>query len=70
MNEFWGHTKNDNGTGVPERLKDHLVAVAQRASAFMAVWGQAFAGWIMGLFHDLGKYADQMQNRLANPNRR
>lgn len=67
MERFFGHSNNGNGTGVPELLKVHLTEVAKRASIFMATWGMEFAGNIAGLFHDLGKYADQMKQRLENP---
>lgn len=67
MESFWGHSRNDNGNGVPEPLRIHLAAVANRTSVFMAAWEHEFAGWIAGIYHDFGKYSDQMQQRLENP---
>ena len=67
MNAYWGHSKNDNGNGRREPLKEHLSIVAKRASKFMAAWGHEFSGRIGGTFHDFGKYADQMKERLENP---
>lgn len=67
MANFLGHSKNGDGAGIPESLLVHLTYVATRASKFMGIWGQEIAGWIAGIFHDLGKYADQMQQRLNQP---
>jgi len=67
MSYYLGHSRNGNGNGKQELLKDHLNAVANSASKFMSFWGHGFSGWVGGLFHDLGKYADQMQLRLKNP---
>ena len=65
---YLGHSKNGiDGDGVAEPLIVHLTAVANRTSTFMAAWGQDVGGWIAGVFHDLGKYADQMRRRLDNP---
>ena len=67
MGKFLGHSKNGDGAGNPESLLVHVTAVASRASGFMKAWGQDFSGWVIGIFHDLGKYADQMQQRLRQP---
>lgn len=64
---YWGHSRNDHGKGVMEPLKVHLAAVANRTSHYMEPWGHRFSGWLMGIFHDFGKYADQMKARLENP---
>lgn len=67
MSDYWGHSRNDSGKGVFETLLVHLTAVATRTADFMGAWGQELAGWIVGISHDLGKYADQMQQRLKQP---
>lgn len=67
MHIFWGHSRNSDGKGVPELLSAHLTLVAKRMAKFMSFWSYESAGRIAGLFHDLGKYADQMQKRLENP---
>lgn len=64
---FLGHTRNGDGSGVQESLKDHLEYVAIRAKAYSDYWGYDFAGKVAGLFHDLAKYADQFQARLRDP---
>jgi len=62
-----GHSKNGNGSGQLELLAIHLSAVANRTANYMKSWGQEYSGQIAGLHHDLGKYADQMKERLENP---
>lgn len=64
-----GHSKNDDGNGKREPLEVHLSFVAKRTSKFMAPWRHEFSGWIAGIFHDFGKYADQMKERLENPSK-
>ena len=65
--DWWGHSRNDDGQGIPESLSIHLSAVANRSSRYMSVWGYGVAGRVVGLYHDLGKYADQMKKRLETP---
>lgn len=48
-----------------QRLDDHLTATAERASAFLQTAGHAELGHVAGLLHDLGKYTDGFQARLA-----
>lgn len=62
------HSKNDNGSGVTEPLNIHLAAVSATAAKFTGIWGRPKDGEYSGLIHDVGKYADQMQKRLQNPN--
>ena len=69
MGNYLGHSRNDNGNGEQEPLKVHLNAVAKRASKFMETWGHEFSGWVAGVLHDFGKYADQMIARLENPSK-
>lgn len=62
--EYWGHSANDRGAGVPEFLRDHLAGTAKRAGDFGEKLGIGSLAGAAGLLHDLGKYADQMQRRL------
>lgn len=61
---YWGHSKNGEGKGVPELLRDHSTRTANRAAGFAERLGIASLAKAAGLLHDLGKYADQMQLRL------
>jgi len=67
MQDYLGHSRNDDGNGVSETLKMHLSTVAKRTSDYMRAWDHEVSGSVAGYFHDLGKYADQMQQRLVNP---
>jgi len=62
--EYWGHSANDRGAGIPEFLRDHLVGTAKRAGEFGEKLGIRSLAGAAGMLHDLGKYADQMQHRL------
>ncbi|MFV2065644.1 MAG: CRISPR-associated endonuclease Cas3'' [Pirellulales bacterium] len=67
MPQFWGHSENGSGTGAKELLRDHLKHVANRAAHAASAFGARDEARLAGLLHDLGKYADQFQNRLRNP---
>ncbi len=53
-----------------EPLATHCQAVAETASRFAAAFGAQAAARLIGLLHDLGKYADRFQARLDDPSRR
>lgn len=46
-------------------LKDHLNATALLSASFAAEFGAERAAHLSGLLHDLGKYTDKFQKRLA-----
>ncbi|MEN6494312.1 MAG: CRISPR-associated endonuclease Cas3'' [Thermoguttaceae bacterium] len=64
---YLAHSVNGNGSGVTEPLRDHLLAVAQRAGRFAVAFGAEEQAYAAGLVHDLGKYADQFLRRLSDP---
>lgn len=61
-NEFFAHSANRSGRREP--LREHLVAVAGRASKYAAVFGASDEARFAGLLHDLGKYGELFQRRL------
>ena len=67
--DWWGHSKNGNGNGKPEPLMIHLNAVANRVSKHLRAWNHAYSGIVAGIYHDFGKYANQMKARLENPSK-
>ncbi len=67
---YLAHSRNGNGSGVPELLCHHLQAVSTRAGRFAAAFGAEEQVFAAGLLHDLGKYADQFQRRLRDPRER
>jgi hypothetical protein len=60
--ESFAHSANCAGR--PEPLRDHLVAVVERASKYAAIFGAGDEARFAGLLHDLGKYGDLFQRRL------
>lgn len=68
---YYGHTKEHPLTKeiLPKEhwqlLKDHLNTVAQLSEERAGKFGAGKLGKIAGLAHDLGKYSDQFQKRLA-----
>ena len=68
--DFYGHSKNDDGNGCPELLRDHIQAVAERAASFAAAFSGEQQAYAAGILHDLGKYADQFQRRLVDAGER
>ena len=60
---FYAHSANASGQW--HLLSDHLCAVAKLASAYAgnSPWAEEAA--LAGHMHDLGKYADRFQARLA-----
>ena len=55
-----------NATGVPQTLRDHLLAVAKLASQFAQYLGESAPNlaYVLGLFHDLGKATKDFQRYL------
>ncbi len=64
---FLAHSRNGDGRGVQELLKDHIKYVAIRAKSYANHWGYGYACELAGIFHDLAKYADQFQARIRDP---
>lgn len=60
------YAHSGNTAGVKEPLAVHLQAVAKRAATFAQPFGACAAAYAAGLLHDLGKYADQFQQRLTD----
>lgn len=65
--EYFGHSENDEGKGVPDLLVDHLNSVVDLSKGFATFFGAGDYANVAGLLHDLGKYADQFQRRLKSP---
>jgi CRISPR-associated endonuclease/helicase Cas3 len=50
--------------GRAHTLREHLTKTAERAADFASAFGFRQWGWLGGLWHDLGKYAQAFQNKL------
>lgn len=64
-NPFWSHSENEQG----ERhdLVDHLRSTAASAEMFASELGIKDFAYILGLYHDLGKFHPAFQVYLDNP---
>ncbi|WP_420962487.1 CRISPR-associated helicase Cas3' [Brucella sp. IR073] len=61
---YYAHTGNEPDKSDWQTLKDHLLAVAEMASAMAELLGLGQAAYMAGLFHDLGKYTLAFLARL------
>lgn len=68
---YYAHTKEDRKTGQTlskenwQLLKDHLVSVSKLTGERALKFHAEKLGNLIGLAHDLGKYSDEFQKRLA-----
>jgi CRISPR-associated endonuclease/helicase Cas3 len=61
----WAHSPNE--AGLPHDLAAHLTAVAGLARDFATRFGAGGLAHWAGLCHDLGKFSDDFQRYLADP---
>ena len=62
--KYLAHSKTtDHPEGQP--LREHLENVADLTSDFCSIFGAEEDGRLCGLYHDVGKYSEQFQRRLA-----
>ncbi len=67
--KYYAHSLEGEPVEKWQLLKDHLLAVAELAKEFASFFNKGELAYIAGLFHDLGKYAEQFQRRLENPHK-
>jgi CRISPR-associated helicase Cas3/CRISPR-associated endonuclease Cas3-HD len=60
---FWAHSANQAGNW--HRLSDHLASVARSAQRLARAAQWASEAHLAGLLHDIGKYGERFQSRLA-----
>lgn len=61
---FWAHSANGDGRGIPESLAEHLRRVATCAAEFAGAFGADRQACLAGILHDVGKYAEKFQKYL------
>jgi CRISPR-associated endonuclease/helicase Cas3 len=67
---FYAHSTSRADRSDWQALSDHLIGTGERAARHAAAFGGQVLARISGRLHDLGKYTERFQNRLAgNPER-
>ena len=62
--KFYAHTLEGKPPEKWQELEDHLLRVAKLAARFAEVFDSESWGYCAGLWHDLGKYQAEFQQRL------
>ena len=66
---YYAHSlEHDSNPQCWQKLEDHLQQVSARASNFAAIFDAQNFGSLAGLWHDLGKYQNEFQERLSGKN--
>ncbi|MBL8152087.1 MAG: CRISPR-associated endonuclease Cas3'', partial [Blastocatellia bacterium] len=64
--EYLAHVKQSNSTYYVHELSEHLKGTANLASIFASNFGNSDWGFLVGLWHDLGKYQADFQRRIKH----
>lgn len=56
-----------NPLGEKQSIKEHLFGTAELAKQFADNFGCGQAGYLCGLMHDIGKYSEDFQRRICDP---
>lgn len=62
---YFAHSGIDDDKSSWQPLREHLIAVAELSGHFGAPLGLERIAYVAGLYHDLGKYTQPFQRRLA-----
>jgi hypothetical protein len=65
---FYAHSGSCQDRSDWQFLDDHLIQVAKLAADFATIFNAAGLAHIAGLLHDLGKYTEKVQRRIAGEN--
>lgn len=66
---YYAHSVYIDNKKIFQKLIDHLVSVAKYSSKFAEKFNAKNLGYISGLFHDIGKYTREFQERLEGKKR-
>ncbi len=61
---FYAHSKEGEPPEKWQPLEEHLRDVAEMARGFAEEFGAGEWAYLAGLWHDLGKYQDEFQEKL------
>lgn len=64
--DYWAHTPSDDSGGKPHDLLKHLQDTAKLAQQFAKVFGAGNLAYLLGIWHDLGKYNPEFQQYLRD----
>lgn len=64
--DFWAHTPSEGSGGKPHDLRQHLLDTAKRAQTYADVFGAGNLAYLLGIWHDLGKYNPEFQQYLRD----
>lgn len=62
--DYWAHTSSEGSDGKPHDLHQHLIDTAARAQEYAKVFGAGNFAYLLGVWHDLGKYNPDFQEYL------
>ena len=65
MTQYIAHKRDD---GTEQLLKHHLLGVAELSRKFAEIFGAGELAYKIGLYHDVGKYSDEFQQRIRGKN--
>ncbi len=66
IGDYWAHTPSDGSGGKPHELRQHLLDTAIRAQDYAKVFGAGNLAYLLGIWHDLGKYNPEFQQYLRD----
>ncbi len=62
--DYWAHTPSEGSNDKPHDLRRHLIDTAIRAQEYAKVFGAGNLAYLLGVWHDLGKYNPDFQEYL------
>ena len=64
MEEYIAHIRKD---GKKQTVQEHLLETAKITEKFAQVFYAGEQGYLCGIMHDIGKYSEEFQKRIHEP---